>query len=144
MIGKGQNKKSMAYVGNVVSFIKDRIEKNEPGYHVYNYADKPDFTMSELSNLIEDKMKLSIPKTRIPYWLGMLGGYGFDLLAIMTRKKLSISSVRVKKFCATTEFDATKAHLVFRAPYTLEEGLNKTLEFEFINPKEDDVLFYSE
>ena len=144
MIGRGRNKKSMAYIGNIVAFIKDRIEKNEPGYNVYNYADKPDFTMSELSNLIEEKMNLSIPKTRIPYWLGMLGGYGFDLLAFLSRKKLSISSVRVKKFCATTQFDAKKAHSVFKAPYALEEGLNKTLEFEFINPKEDDVLFYSE
>lgn len=144
MIGKGQNKKSMAYVGNIISLIKDRIQKNEPGYHVYNYADKPDFTMSELSNLIEKKMNLSIPKTRIPYWLGMLGGYGFDLIAFLSRKKLPISSIRVKKFCATTQFDATKAHSIFNAPYTLEEGLNKTLEFEFINPKEDDVLFYSE
>jgi GlcNAc-P-P-Und epimerase len=144
MIGKGQNKKSMAYVGNIVAFIKDRIEKQELGYHVYNYADKPDFTMSELSSVIERKMNLSIPKTRIPYWLGMLGGYGFELLAILTRKKLSISSVRVKKFCATTQFDAAKAHATFRAPYTLEEGLNNTLEFEFIHPKEDDVLFYSE
>ena len=144
MIGKGHNKKSMAYVGNVVAFIKDRIEKQEPGYHVFNYADKPDFSMTELSSVIEAKMKLSIPKINIPYWLGMLGGYGFDILAFLTRKKLSISSVRVKKFCATTQFDATKAHSTFKAPYTLEEGLNNTLEFEFINPKEDDVLFYSE
>lgn len=144
IIGKGQNKKSMAYVGNVVAFIKDRIEKNELGYHIYNYADKPDFTMAELSAVIESKMNLSIPKTRIPYWLGMLGGYGFDILAFLSRKKLSISSVRVKKFCATTQFDATKVHSVFNSPYSLEEGLNKTLEFEFINPKEDDVLFYSE
>ena len=144
MIGKGHNKKSMAYVGNVVAFIKDRIEKQEAGYHVFNYADKPDFSMTELSSVIERKMSLSIPKIRIPYWLGMLGGYGFDLLAILIRKKFSISSVRVKKFCATTQFDASKAHSAFKAPYTLEEGLNKTLDFEFINPKEDDVLFYSE
>lgn len=144
MIGKGQNKKSMAYVGNVVAFIKDRIENQEPGYHIFNYADKPDFTMTELSSVIEKKMKLSIPKINIPFWLGMLGGYGFDLLAFLTRKTLSISSVRVKKFCATTQFDASKAHSTFKAPYTLEEGLNKTLEFEFLNPKEDDVLFYSE
>lgn len=144
MIGRGQNKKSMAYVGNVVAFIKDRIENEEPGYHVYNYADKPDFTMSELSSVIESKMSISIPKTRIPYWLGMLGGYGFDLLAMVTGKKHSISSVRVKKFCATTQFDASKAHSVFKAPFTLEEGLNRTLEFEFLNPKKDDVLFYTE
>jgi len=144
MIGKGQNKKSMAYVGNIVAFIHNRMEKHEAGYHIFNYADKPDLTMTELSSIIEQKINISIPKTKIPYWLGMLGGYGFDLLALISRRKLSISSVRVKKFCATTQFDATKAHSTFRAPYTLEEGLNKTLDFEFINPKEDDVLFYSE
>ena len=144
MIGKGQNKKSMAYVGNVVAFIKDRIENQESGYQVFNYADKPDFTMTKLSSVIETKMKISLPKINIPYWLGMLGGFGFDLLAFLTRKKLPISSVRVKKFCATTQFDASKAHSTFRAPFTLEEGLNKTLQFEFINPKEDDILFYSE
>jgi GlcNAc-P-P-Und epimerase len=144
MIGKGQNKKSMAYVGNIVAFIKDRIEKQEPGYHVFNYADKPDFTMTELSSVIEGKINLFIPKVRIPYWIGMLGGFGFDLLSFLTRRKFPISSVRVKKFCATTQFDAAKAHSTFRSPYTLEEGLNNTLEFEFIHPKEDDVLFYSE
>lgn len=144
MIGKGQNKKSMAYVGNVVEFIKTRMEINEPGFHVFNYADKPDYTMTELTEIIENKMKITIPKIRIPFWLGMLGGYGFDLLAKVTGKKKAISSVRVRKFCATTQFDATKAHSGFQAPYTLEEGLNRTLEFEFINPKQDEVLFYSE
>ena len=144
MIGNGNNKKSMAYIGNVVAFIKHRLEKTEPGYHVFNYADKPDFSMSELTSVIEKKMNLNIPTTKIPYWLGLLGGYGFDVLAFLTRKKLPISSIRVKKFCATTQFDATKAHNEFIAPYTLEEGLNKTLKHEFINPKEDEILFYSE
>ena len=66
MIGKGQNKKSMAYIGNIVAFIKDRIENTEPGYYIYNYADKPDFTMSELLSVIERKLSLSISKVRIP------------------------------------------------------------------------------
>lgn len=144
MIGKGQNKKSMAYIGNIVAFIKDRIEKQEVGYQIFNYADKPDFTMTELSSVIEKKMALSIPKIRIPYWLGMMGGYALDLFGLLTGKKFSISSVRVKKFCATTQFNATKAHSTFKAPYTIEEGLNNTLEFEFINPKDDEILFYSE
>ena len=29
MIGEGENKKSMAYVGNIVALIKDRLETNE-------------------------------------------------------------------------------------------------------------------
>ena len=141
MIGKGQNKKSMTYVGNVVSFIIDRLQKNEQGYQVFNYADKPDFTMVELVSVIEKKMNLRIPKTKIPYGIGMLGGVVFDMIAKFSGKKLSISSVRVKKFCATTQFDASKVHSLFKSPYTLEEGLNKTLDHEFINPKKDDILF---
>jgi len=144
MIGKGQNKKSMAYVGNVIAFIKNRLEKSEPGYNVFNYADKPDFNMTELVSVIQNKMSLDIPKIKIPYWIGLLGGAGFDLLYKITGKKFSISSVRVKKFCATTQFDASKAHNVFEAPFTLEKGLNKTLEHEFINPKKDNVLFFTE
>ena len=52
--------------------------------------------------------------------------------------------MRVKKFCATTQFNANKVHSVFKAPYTLEEGLNNTLEHEFIDPQKDDILFFSE
>jgi nucleoside-diphosphate-sugar epimerase len=144
MIGKGKNKKSMAYVGNIVALIKDRLEKKEVGYNVFNYADKPDFSMIELTQLIEKKMNIKILKQRIPFWFGMLVGYGFDLISLLLRKKSSISSVRIKKFCATTQFDSLKVHNLFNAPYSLKEGLDKTLEHEFINTKEDEVLFYSE
>ena len=144
MIGKGQNKKSMAYVGNIVTFIKSRLDKNESGYHVFNYADKPDYTMTELTQVIEDKMKLTLPKQRIPYWLGILMGNLIDIFGLITKMKFSISAVRVKKFCATTQFNADKVHDTFKAPYSLKEGLDKTLEHEFINPKQDDILFFSE
>ena len=144
MIGKGENKKSMAYVRNIVALIKSRIETCEEGYHVFNYADNPDFSMNELAQYIEKKMNIILPKQKIPYWLGMIGGYGFDLLSIISRKKKSISSVRVKKFCATTQFDAAKVKEVFNPPFSLQEGLDKTLEHEFVNKKLDDVLFYSE
>ena len=145
MVGSGNNKKSMAYVGNVVAFVKYLLENVATGYNVYNYIDKPDFTMNELVAHVGKVMKKQIPATHFPYWLGMMGGYCFDLLAKFTRKKLTVSSVRVKKFCATTEFDAKKAHSCgFKAPYTLGKGLARTLEFEFIHPKTDDITFKSE
>jgi len=144
MIGKGQNKKSMAYVGNIVALIKDCLDKLESGCHIFNYADKPDFSMTELVSVIENKMNISVPKSKIPYWIGMFGGYVFDFISLITRKKMAISSVRVKKFCATTQFNATKVHSSFNAPFTLKEGLDLTLEHEFLNPKEDEILFYSE
>ena len=146
MIGKGQNRKSMAYVGNVVAFIKHRLELVEEGYHVFNYVDKPDLTMTSLLCVIEKSLNKKIPSIRIPVWLGFLGGYGFDFLAFITRKKLAISSVRVKKFVATTQFDASKVHSSgFKAPFTLEEGLDRTLNYEFVQQRsEDDEVFYTE
>lgn len=144
MIGKGQNKKSMAYVGNIVALIKNRLETSELGFSIFNYADRPDFSMVELTRTIEEKMKIKLSSIKIPYLLGMIGGYGFDIISVLSRRKFAISSVRVMKFCATTQFNASKVHGVFKPPYTLVEGLIKTLEHEFINKQEDDVLFYTE
>ena len=144
MVGKGENKKSMAYVGNIVAFVKFMIEHKTVGYNVFNYVDKPDFNMNDLVNLVEKTLKKHIPATHFPYWIGMAGGYCFDLIAKITGKKLTVSSVRVKKFCATTEFNADRMlKSGFKAPYTLQEGLSRTLEYEFIHP-EDGITFVSE
>ena len=127
MVGKGTNKKSMAYVGNVVAFVKFLIEEKKSGYNVYNYIDKPDFDMNELIALVEQVLNKHIPSIHFPYWMGMMGGYCFDVLAKISGRKLAISSVRVKKFCATTEFDSSKMQSTgFRPPYTLAEGLSRS------------------
>lgn len=145
MVGNGTNKKSMAYVGNIVAFVKYLIDNVTEGYNVFNYIDKPDTDMNQLVDHVSTVLSKHIPTTHFPYWLGMCGGYCFDLLAKVTGKKLTVSSVRVKKFCATTEFDATKVHSCgFKAPYTLKEGLARTLEFEFIHPKSDEIIYVSE
>ena len=145
MVGKGTNVKSMAYVGNIVAFVKFMIEHVTSGYNVFNYIDKPDTNMNDLVALVSKVLKKHIPATHFPYWMGMMGGYCFDLLAKITGKKLAISSVRVKKFCAVTQFDSTKAMSSgFVPPFTLQEGLSRTLEFEFVHPKPDAIEFISE
>lgn len=145
MVGKGTNYKSMAYVGNVAAFIKYQLENTKPGYRVFNYIDKPDLNMNELVAQVETSLSKKIPSTHFPYWLGMLGGYGFDILGKITGKKFSVSSVRVKKFCATTQYDASKAHgCGFKAPFTLNEGFDRTLNYEFIQQNQDGITFESE
>ncbi|MCT3960272.1 NAD-dependent epimerase/dehydratase family protein [Elizabethkingia anophelis] len=132
MIGKGNNQKSMSYIRNVIAFIKFLIEEKKLGYNIYNYVDKPDFTTNDLVHHTSEVLNKNIPTTHIPYWLGMLGGYGFDILAWISRKKLNISSVRVRKFCAVTQYDSTKAMTSgFLPPYTMEEGLKNMLNQEF-------------
>jgi len=145
MVGKGTNYKSMAYVGNVAAFLKYQLENTKSGYGVFNYIDKPDLNMNELVTQVEVSLNKKIPSTHFPYWMGMLGGYGFDILGKLSGKKFSVSSVRIKKFCATTQFDATKAHNSgFKAPFTLNEGFDRTLNYEFIQKDQDGIIFESE
>lgn len=132
MIGKGNNEKSMSYIGNIVAFMEFLIRERKSGYEVYNYVDKRDFTTNDLVHHTGEVLGKKIPTVHIPYTLGILGGYGFDVLAWIFRKKLTISSVRVRKFCAVTQFDSKKAMTTgFVPPYSIEEGLKRTLRAEF-------------
>ena len=132
MIGNGRNRKSMAYVGNVVAFIQYKLEFGFSGEEVFNYVDKPDFDMNTLVSEIFRHKGRAAPKLRIPYPIGILGGYCFDLLAKVTGKKLPISSIRVKKFCSSTEINSDKLDASgFERPIDFKEGLQRTLTAEF-------------
>ena len=79
-----------------------------------------------------------------PYWIGFTGGLCFDLLAKVLRKKLPISSIRVKKFCAHTMFESANIRKTeFKPPVSLTEGLEQTIKYEFIDRITDHV-FYTE
>ena len=145
MIGRGENKKSMAYVENISAFLEACIRSDEK-YGLYNYVDTPDFSMNDLVSRVRytlsGKQGVGI---RLPFWLGALAGYLADFIVKLTGKSLPISYIRVKKFLATTEFKSSKSNLGgFEAPYTLEEGLARTLSSEFINPDNNREIFYTE
>ena len=135
MVGKGTNRKSMNYVENVAAFIEyELIHDSEGGEHLYNYCDEPAYDMNHL--VLDVYKALGKPKSRLvhwPYWLAYFGGLCFDLLAIILHKKLPISSIRVKKFTQNTYFVGNNIKKTdFKAPVTLEEGLQKTIDYEFV------------
>ncbi|MDB4191236.1 NAD(P)-dependent oxidoreductase [Amylibacter sp.] len=145
MVGKGENKKSMAYIGNIVAFLEACISA-EQKYGIYNYVDTPDLMMNELVSQVRAKLK---GKTgvgpRLPYWLGMILGYTMDLVSKLSGKNLPISSIRVKKFASSSEFRTAKGNLNnFEAPFSLSEGLQRTLYSEFIAPDPNREKFFTE
>ena len=145
MVGKGENKKSMAYIGNIVAFLETCVATDQK-YGVYNYVDTPDLTMNELVSEVRSKLK---GKTgvgpRLPYWLGLLLGFTADLVAKISGKNLPVSSIRVKKFVSSTEFMSSKANLdEFQAPFQLSEGIGRTLQSEFIEMDADREIFFTE
>jgi len=132
MVGKGRNRKSVAYVENVAAFLEFTL-RFQRGEHVYNYVDKPDFDMNTLVPMLRGMLgQPARVGLRLPYWLGYGFGLACDAVAWITRKRLPISAVRIKKFCGSTQFSAQKALAAgFRPPCTLEEGLKQTIRTEF-------------
>jgi nucleoside-diphosphate-sugar epimerase len=133
MVGKGTNRKSMAYVLNLTSFLTTLL-KSEPGQFVFNYADKPDLCMNELIDIFNNTIgKNNKNNFRIPYTIGIMGGYCYDMLARITGKTYPISSVRIKKFCADTVINTDKLQKTdFTPAYTLVEGLSRMIKSEFL------------
>ncbi|GAA4311510.1 NAD-dependent epimerase/dehydratase family protein [Compostibacter hankyongensis] len=129
MIGDGRNRKSMAYVENITGFLKYCIDTDMSGYQVFNYVDKPDLNMNEFVNVTERSLGKKLSAVRIPYFIGYFGGVIFDILARITGKKFSISSIRVRKFCATTQYKSKfVTQCKYRAHYSLKQGLVKTID----------------
>jgi len=131
MIGRGNNKKSMAYVENVAAFLK-HIQFADPGLHIYNYVDKPDMSMSDLVRFVF----LNSPGahrsyTTLPISLGYAIGALGSLLGMITRRSVPLTLIRVRKFCATTQFASSAYKTGFVPPVPLDEALRKTIQYEF-------------
>jgi nucleoside-diphosphate-sugar epimerase len=144
MIGDGLNRKSMAYVGNVAAFIQFSLTF-KPGVHVYNYIDKPDFTMNELVSWVNKLLGKSTKiNFKLPYQLGLLIGKGFDMAAKVLGKKLPISAIRVKKFCSNSVYESAIENTGFTPPFSIIEALERTIKHEFLEEHGDKQVFYTE
>jgi nucleoside-diphosphate-sugar epimerase len=145
MIGEGENKKSMAYIQNVVAFLETCIATDQK-YGVYNYVDTPNLTMNTLVAQVRAKLKgKDGVGMRLPYWLGVIIGKMADVVSALTGKNLPVSLIRVKKFASSTEFKSGKSALdQFVPPFELSQGIERTLQSEFISPNPHQEIFYTE
>lgn len=144
MFGDGRNIKSMAYVENVAAYLEFGIGLDR-GYHLHNYIDKPDIDM----NTLVSRARMTLFNTddlgmRMPSFMGKIIGYCADLLALVIRRPLPVSAIRVKKFMATTQFATNIDFSEFKAPATLQDGLDRTLKYEFLEDNEGEAVFFTD
>lgn len=144
MVGNGLNRKSMAYVENVAAFLEYSLSF-KPGVHIYNYIDKPDFTMNALVTHVNKLLgRPTEIKFRLPFALGLYIGSCFDFVAKITGKKFPVSAIRVKKFCSNSVYESAIKSTGFVPPVPLMEAIEKTVRFEFIEDHRGEQVFYSE
>ena len=144
MVGPGTNKKSIAYVGNLVDFL-EFCTGASAGYHLFNYINEPNLDMNELVFIIREQLRKKQGIIRLPYSMGLGLGYISDVVARITGRRLPISSIRVKKFCATTTFSSRFAERKrYPDAIPLREAIKGTVDEEFINRESDREVFYTE
>jgi nucleoside-diphosphate-sugar epimerase len=144
MVGDGLNRKSMAYVENVAAFLEYSMTF-KPGVHIYNYLDKPDFSMNQLVSHVKKLLgRSSKIGFRIPYFVGLSIGKLFDLAAKLSGRKFSISSIRVKKFCSNSVYESEISKTGFISPVNLMDAIEKTVRYEFIEDHPIEQVFYTE
>jgi len=130
MVGTGENRKSIAYLENIVQAILFLSEL--PSTTVVNYADKPDLTMNEFVRLTCDAGNVSVPRLRLPKALAMLVGQALDLVARASGRTFPLSAVRVTKFCSNSVINADRIRRIgFVPPHSLNDGLRATIRSEF-------------
>lgn len=145
MVGTGENRKSIAYVGNVAAFIGHAMRFG-PGVHLYNYVDKPDFRMRELVGKVREALGRSGSVwISLPVSLGMAIGRAADLAARFTGVKFPVSEIRVRKFCANSTFETSVFESGFSPPFKIEYALERTVKYEFVERHgETTDVFFSE
>lgn len=144
MVGDGLNRKSMAYVENVAAFLEYSMSFKQ-GVHIYNYIDKPDFSMNHLVGHVNKLLgRSSEIGVRLPYLVGLFIGKVFDMGAKLAGRKFSISSIRVKKFCANSVYESAISKTGFVPPVNLMDAIEKTVRYEFIEDHHDEQVFFTE
>ncbi len=132
MIGDGENRKSMAFVENVAAFLL-HARSLPTGTHIFNYADKPDMTMNELVALVRKDAGLPHKSDlRLPQGPALLGGKLFDIASRILGREFGVTSERVFKFCANTQYSADRAFATgFTPPVDLRDGLTRLIQSDF-------------
>lgn len=131
MVGKGENRRSMVYVGNVVDAALAVVERPEADDHAYIVTDGIDYSVKELYEIISN----GLGKRPLPFYIPMRIAKGFswavDVAESMIRKKLLFNSDVLDKLTNTYTFSSLKIQkeIGFKPRYNLSNTINETINW---------------
>lgn len=134
MIGGGEALKSTSYIDNLIGahmFIMSRqLAESRHGVEVYQYVDAPVWSTAKLVEHIRRGLRKPAAGVQVPLWLASPLALIADAAAAVLRVDLPITSARIRKFCTSTNFSATKLRgMGFEQPVSMEDALDKTIDW---------------
>jgi nucleoside-diphosphate-sugar epimerase len=133
MVGRGANRKSIAYVGNICACLEFMLSLDGEQVRIFNYADKPDLQMKDLVVLVREVFGFGATSPlRLPAWLVWPLAAILDGIAVIFNKSFPVSRVRIYKFCSNSQFSTGRLSATgFRPVYDLKDALRQTIRAEF-------------
>jgi nucleoside-diphosphate-sugar epimerase len=112
------NRRSMVYVANLISLIKECIVNDKAPGHIFLVSDNDDLSLAILIKRLSFAMNRSIIMLPVPKFL-------FELLGKLTGKTAVID-----RLCGSLQVDITHTYktLNWQPPYSVDEGLSETVK----------------
>lgn len=132
MVGRGENRKSIAYVENVAAFLQF-VADLPTGETILNYADKPDPTMNELVAAVRGALgQPPVAGFHWPYALGCCAAWLIAWVNRLRGRPATATVARLRKFTANTQYSTARALATgFRPVIPLDQALRDTVVSEF-------------
>jgi nucleoside-diphosphate-sugar epimerase len=127
LIGGGANRKTLTYLPNLLDLFfwcLDSMRDGGGAYEVFNYVEEPVQTVLELITALKDAGILPARHVSVPMPLALAAAYPVYAVAKLTGVDLRVTPERVRKYAASTWYDATR---VRQAGFVPRVGLAEAL-----------------
>jgi len=131
MIGRGQNKRSMVYVGNVVDAAMEVLNKEMSDGKVYLITDGTDYTVSDLYRLISKGLGRNPLPFYIPMGIAGILAIAGDIGKKIIRKSLPFNSEVLGKLTGSLTFSSGRIQrdIGFKPKYNLFNTIDETVRW---------------
>lgn len=133
ILGKGDNKRSMVYVENVIDAAIAVALREEANEEVFNITDGNDYSMNDMYLSISKSLGVRPIPVRIPVSDTVIRTIGntFDAVSNFSGIKLPVNSGVLNKLTASLTFSSEKIRKLvgFEPGYSLEEGMLNTVRW---------------
>ena len=131
MMGKGLNKRSMVYVGNVVAAAMAVVDREEIYSKIYIVTDGIDYTVKNLYKIIAQ----GLDKKPFPFYVPIRLAKGFALLGDIggkiMRNPLPFNSDVLRKLTSSLTFSSQRIQeeIGFEPKYNLYNTIDETIKW---------------
>jgi nucleoside-diphosphate-sugar epimerase len=130
MIGKGLNRMNFLYVKDLVDVLIKAADEPKAANQTYIAADTP-ITLRDFTNLTRKELDQPPVKFYMPRLIGLVLGFGFDIVAKLLHRPMPLSVKRVLNMTYDACYSGAKLteHLSIKLPYGIYQGWIRTIKW---------------